>query len=221
MAWILDFSWRAEDRPPIDVSQEEASRSFKLAQQVTDAARSSMSPLYLGIPLGPENGLRYPTPDRPFRAKLERRKVRLPDRFHLPVGPVASDKYRSIIERFEPGVHKFLPLEIIGTDCSIRTGYTILNICTRIDTIIPERSPMIGVRCTHIAGDDLYLPKSSDIRNGGVTSSSVAIGDHHLWFEHKLRMVMISNPLAEALLTAGIIKRYDDPLDYMYPVEEI
>jgi len=51
-----------------------------------------------------------------------------------------SARFKALIEEVEPGVHKFIPIEITLKDGSIRKDYSLLKIGNILKSVVPEKS---------------------------------------------------------------------------------
>ncbi len=82
---------------------------------------------------------------------------------------LVSDAFKDIIERLEPNVHQFFPVEVLYKDGSHARQMYFFNICNRLDTMDRERATANLDRI-------MWDPASGDF----VFSKSL-IGNHHIW----------------------------------------
>ncbi|PKP64007.1 MAG: hypothetical protein CVT85_12605 [Alphaproteobacteria bacterium HGW-Alphaproteobacteria-7] len=124
---------------------------------------------------------------------------------------VVSDKFKSIVERLEPGVHQFIPLQIVEKGGEVLTDMWFMVVCNRLDTVDRERTTMVlhlG-RCWTQSRDvpEDYWPEGfvSRGRDEKIVFNRSQIGDHHLWRDkHEATMTLVSDALAEALQNEGV-----------------
>lgn len=106
-----------------------------------------------------------------------------------------SEKFREVVERLEPGVHQFVPVEFVwkdGTHAADRYWYFP---CNRLDSVDRDKTTL---EFRHI-----WDPGS----DGEVFFSRSQIGDCHLWrdkFMPSSYGPFISNALYQAFMEAGI-----------------
>lgn len=88
------------------------------------------------------DGWRWPVPEEPFRAQLVKHEGELVDITESTFGSWAvSRKVIDLIEAIEPGVHQYLPFELVQPDGSVHPDRRwLLNVCTRAEVIDTERS---------------------------------------------------------------------------------
>ncbi len=93
-------------------------------------------------------GWRWPIPDEPFRDQLKRPEEEMVGIVGSSFGTYAiSQKVIDIIENIEPGVHQYLPYEMINLDGSVHPAKRwLLNVCTRLELVDIERSNVVEVK---------------------------------------------------------------------------
>lgn len=125
-------------------------------------------------------GWKWPIPDRPFRNKLKRKEGRLVDIIGTSFETFAvSQKVIDIIELIEPGVHQYLPYELIQRDGSVHPDTRwLLNVCTRAETIDYERSNVIPMR-DH---PHWIMDRSNDHH---LVLRKEAVAGRALWYEYR------------------------------------
>ncbi len=117
--------------------------------------------LYAGRPVKPDHV--------PTRVKWSSKKHPPYDVFMLRGLILVSDDFKEIIERHEPDVHQFFPVQAIYKDGSKAGQMYFFNICNRLDTMDRERATtkFDGVHWDPASGDFVF--------------SKRLIGDHHAW----------------------------------------
>jgi hypothetical protein len=120
---------------------------------------------------------------------------KLPDALHGRSIVFVSDRLREIIERFEPGVHQFFPIDIIyKSNKELAAKMFFLNICTRLDSVDRDLT-------TSPFGNVMWRPD----KGGTLVFNTDKIGTHHLWHDkHIMHGWMISDQLHDALVAQKI-----------------
>ncbi len=128
---------------------------------------------------------------------------------------IVSPALREIVERFEPGVHQFEPVQIVNRAEDVLADMFIMVVCNRLDSVDREHTPMVLWRDTiwspprDIAD---FEPKEDWPEGFDPTAesrlffSSRQIGEKHLWRDKHLggEPFNLSSALAEAFLAAGM-----------------
>jgi len=131
MAWQLDFS------------NEFATPSIEFVDPPSTRVGYGLS---VGFPIDPEH--------IPRRGRLEHPWTKqIPDVFATPGLNAVSDRFRNLVEQFEPGMHQFFPLSV--QDCEgaqLREKLYIFNCAVGVDAIIFRTSNAIWFK------DDLNPP---------------------------------------------------------------
>ncbi|WP_150526133.1 imm11 family protein [Roseibium sediminis] len=108
-----------------------------------------------------------------------------------------SENFREVVERLEPGVHQFVPVEFVwkdGTHAANRYWYFP---CNRLDSVDREKTT------EELEAGIMWMPS----KNPGFVFSRSQIGDCHLWrdkFMPSSYGPFISNALYKAFVEAGI-----------------
>lgn len=84
---------------------------------------------------------------------------------------LVSDAFKNIIERHEPGVHQFFPIDVVYKDGSHARQMYFFNICNRLDTMDRDRATA--------EFDGWYW----DPGKGDFAFSKRLIGDRHAWVD--------------------------------------
>ena len=140
-----------------------------------------------GRPIKPDN-----LPTR-FRYKS---KLPVQD-FDTPSGIiVVSDRFRRIVEEFEPGRHQFFPIEYVGSRNTHIANMWIMIVSTRLDAADREQTTM---KLNYFWSCDGAPP------NAKLVISERAIAGHHIWCDkHLMDGPLVSGKLGEALVAAEI-----------------
>ncbi|MGE0630399.1 MAG: DUF1629 domain-containing protein [Hyphomicrobiaceae bacterium] len=110
---------------------------------------------------------------------------------------LVSDRIRSTVEELEPGLHQFIPMELVAPNAWKRllvdTQYYWLNCCTRLEAIDISRSELVSP----VPGS-VSLGRPTDDATIAVKASVVR--QHHLWMSVRPIAsgdVFVSESLAE------------------------
>lgn len=160
-------------------------------------------PHFSPFPLPPMmHGWRWPMLKEPFRNKLKRQQGSIVDIVDTSFETYAvSQKVIDIIESIEPGVHQYLPYELIQPDGSAHPDKRwLLNICTRAETIDYARSAVVPQR----GAEFFYIETGKRLK---LTLRAEAVQGRALWYEYRLCVpgnnFFVSDRLWEALQAAG------------------
>lgn len=151
-----------------------------------------------GVPLGP-----LQDHEKPTTFKLIESQKALASFIQLNVRLLAVDEaLKNIIERLEPGVHQFWPIQImIPKDDEYPTRYFGIVIRRFLDSFLPEKSDE-GSYDFQGAG---YYPKYPQKQYyNGLAMSQTVIGSAHLWRDNNLRspQILISDELLAEITKA-------------------
>ena len=126
---------------------------------------------------------------------------------------LVSPRFRDLVERFEPGVHQFLPVRMFRHEDEVEPFDTFywFVCCNLLDTLDPELTTLNwrgsydermedGLRRGYWSFDQSVEPKQKPV------FSLAAIGDHHLWRDayHVRNYVHCSDAFSDALLAAEL-----------------
>lgn len=110
-----------------------------------------------------------------------------------------SERFRALVEQYEPEVHQFIPVDIYKDKKSERVAtYYWLNVCNRIDSVDADLSNYFAL--TDYAGGRGHwrAPREGEPR---LVFSRKLIGNHHLWYDPFVRRgVFCSSQFGEAAL---------------------
>ena len=206
MAWfvMLDSRNKGEENeaylsPEIEIIPEEQERYDTLGRQHSrklfgDYKTAGKNPydyqLMIDDPYHPyitpfpvpcmKQGWKWPMPNQPFRNKLKRKEGKLVDIIGTSFETYAiSQKVIDIIESIEPGVHQYLPYELIQKDGTAHPDKRwLLNVCTRAETLDYERSNVIPRR----GAEHFYMDRTNDHR---LVVRKEAMKNRALWYEYR------------------------------------
>jgi hypothetical protein len=236
MAWTFQTEYKNSDTgtyysPEMKEIPEEQARfdalGKTLAQDIETkwmaGDRNRNSPDYPFFPITgyprPLEGYRWPMPDEPFRAQLVKQEEHIIDIIGSTFGCYAlSQKVIDMIEAIEPGVHQFLPYELLNPDGSAHPAKRwLLNVCTRVEVIDRERSNVQWMaapsdRWFYDAPGKAYLVARAD------EASKRALW--HEWRYHGLEKTFVTDRLWDALKAAGI-RGWQPSYSYHHHIEEV
>jgi hypothetical protein len=171
-----------------------------MSQDGGTTLRSGYTAVQAGRPIKPDF---VPT-------KIEwRSKSKIPD-YKTPMGiPTVCDRFREIVEQFEPGVHQWFPVEFVDRKGGHLAHRWYFIPCNRIDSVDHANTTMILYRGTiwsdprEIAETDPeYLPTDFSFPvKLKRPFSAVQTQNYHAWRDKHIghNHLLISNALAEAL----------------------
>ena len=184
-------------------------------------ARDPYHPYFSPFPLPcMMQGWRWPAPDQPFRNRLKRREGRIVDIVDTSFETYAvSQRVIDIIESIEPGVHQYLPYELICKDGSVHPDRRwLLNICTRAETLDYERSNVTALRDR----PHFYADRTN---NHHLVVRTEAVAGRALWYEYRYRgthgQFLLSDRFWNALNEAGCAGWQPDSFARGVHIEEL
>ena len=131
-----------------------------------------------------------------------------------------SDTFKAVVETFEPGVHQFIPFEIVGDRKkyfadrwfnSYIASRWFMVVCNRLDTVDREHTTLVlrnGVvwrQAREVPSEQWPAGIDADTR-GELYFSLSQIGDRHLWRDKHLgdEHPLVSDILVQALKESGV-----------------
>lgn len=106
---------------------------------------------------------------------------------------VVSDTFKKVVEKFEPSVHQFFPIEVLYDDNRQAKQMYFFNICNRLDTMDRERA-------TARIGRVLWDPST-----GNFVFSKDKIGSRHAWVDKFLSHgIFLSDDVKTDLERSGV-----------------
>ena len=165
--------------------------------------------LYFGHGRALVSGRRVKTDHVPKQMKAQS-KGPIPDYGKCYSLTFVSDRFKAVVEQIEPGVHQFIPFQIIGTHKSVLAEMWFMVVCNRLDGMDRDHTTLVlykgrdWVPARDISSE--YWPPNTDPNVQGKFVFNLAqIGDRHLWFDkHSGYGPYLSDTLAEALIAAGV-----------------
>ena len=160
-------------------------------------------------------GFLLPTPAQPLRFQITSKHKALPNFLSARIGKAIPQRVIDVIEQFEPGVHRYWPLDITFKDGSKSKPYWMLNITQQLDTISREHSTVGEIKYSSGMSS---IGFRDDLPEKRLVCLKEKIGTHHLWCEYRfdLHATFITDELAEAFREIGV-----EGLDFDFHAEEI
>lgn len=121
-----------------------------------------------------------------------------------------SDKFKSVVGAVEPGVHQFIPFQIVGAKKAVLADMWFMVVCNRLDSVDREHTTLVldevGMWLPgREVPRDQWPPNFDPNVKGKFVFSLAQIGNHHLWYDkHSIYGPYLSDELANALTAAGI-----------------
>lgn len=122
-----------------------------------------------------------------------------------------SPRFRELVEKFEPEVHQFVPVEIFHSRNSapVATYYWFI-VGQRLDSVDRERTTFvfqegkIGLWSDSIANTETW--QFTKIPNAKLVFSHALIGDHHIWNDPHVMggERLCSDAFAKAMIASGM-----------------
>lgn len=133
-------------------------------------------------------GRPFETEHVPTKIALSGPKRPIPDVYD-PYGLQVSVRFREVVERFEPGVHQFLPIELVWPDGSHAAQRFWFVPCARLDTVDRAKTTFEFRNVWFLDGSKKEL-----------VFSRSQIDGHHIWID---KFIVMPNPaISEALKAA-------------------
>lgn len=122
-------------------------------------------------------------PDLMPKSGYQTKRGRVPDVFPMPASNAVSQRFKDLVEEFEPGVHQFFPLALRDKNgVPLPDPYYIFNCRARLDAVLVAESGL-SWRSEKIPEG---RPVSSMSFDSQLVFSRPAIAGHHLWFSNYL-----------------------------------
>lgn len=163
-------------------------------------------------------GWAFPMFEEPLRARLVHQEGAIVDIVNSTFGTWAiSQKVIDIIESIEPGVHRYLPFELIQPDGSVHPDRRwLLNVCARAEVVDTERSNVVWLKGRMPRKfADLHGKKHLILKACEMTTRT-------LWYEWRYNTsprTFASDRLWDALQAAGI-RGWQPYYSYPHHIEE-
>jgi hypothetical protein len=161
----------------------------------------------------PDNFNRHnfvPAPGQPpIRMHLVRDRKGLPDYFTGPTTShlVVSAAFKALVERFEPGVHHFIPAPISQPDGLIRTDYYIFKNGGFVDGGIVAEESEVAVRVLKGPAGESKLYNTTRMTPRLMWAASKVQG-RHLWADPRLSYANVVSDALYAEIKAARMKDF-------------
>lgn len=155
--------------------------AFDHREPIFEFLDTAEDPLRFGLSLG------LPVGARRLRTKARQINVRkrLPDIFAMPGLNAVSQRFRDLVEEFEPRTHQFFPLELYyknGTP--VEEPFFVFNCCVSFDSLLVSRSEVAWYNFN----DYLTSPRLNVLWRHRNVLSRRAIAGRHIWCSLRLRV---------------------------------
>ena len=163
---------------------------------------------------------------------------KLVDIFPLPGFVCVGERFRAIVESFEPGVHEFYPIELRSRKGVLyEEPYFLINVCQSFDAILVKGIDLEWGRMAAVGLEGMPYPRR--LVTGAkppLPISKPTIAGRHLWLDYWVfgrNGIMVSDQLRTALMDAKIRRlmlkepwatrfvEIDTPFDYREQVPQI
>lgn len=139
--------------------------------------------------------------------KIEwRSKTKVPD-YKTPMGiPCANDRFRQIVEQFEPGVHQWFPVEFVNKNCEHLAHRWYFIPCNRIDSVDREHTTLVlskgrmWITPRSLPENERPTEYDPNVKYKKVFSLGQVV-DRHIWRDKFISgsAILISDAIADAL----------------------
>ncbi|QDG74924.1 imm11 family protein [Labrenzia sp. PHM005] len=179
---------------PVHLSLEYQEHTTPMFEFVSEPKNMALIGLSVGYPL---NADRFATVAR------QQKKKKIHDVFPLPGVNAVSERFKEIVESYEPGVHQFFPVELFDKAGNrVPTNYYIFNCTVCVDAVLVEHSE---VRWSQRRVEP-YDPFPRIDHWDKEVLSAQAIAGHHVWCGGLLETdgIYVSDALFDDLKRAKI-----------------
>lgn len=157
-----------------------------------------------------EREYRLPEGAMPSSLKLVHSHEKYPIFCGGPFSVGVSQSFRDVIERFEPGLHQFIPFQLIDSnDHPIAEPYYFMNVVTSLDAFLMQHSAARWFWAP--VGD--HPPSIEILDNKRLAMSRPKIAGKHIWRSPIASEFIVSDTLYSALIDAGF-------QDWLYSPDE-
>ena len=143
-------------------------------------------------------GRRVKTEFLPTRIRPTTNQSRMPDFARAQLAHVCTAKFRDVVESLEPGVHQFVPVEVVRKNGDHVADMFWFVVCNRLDTLELDllRPPVSKL--------GFYSGLSNDPR---IVFNRSKIGPHHVWIDKRVigGFVWVSDAFHDAAMSAGLL----------------
>ncbi|MBT2245854.1 hypothetical protein JQK15_20285 [Sphingobium sp. BHU LFT2] len=205
MVYSLTAELRANGRAVIgyDAVPGDGDKLIEVADATPDGG------LFFGHGRAHVSGRRVQTDHLPKQMKARTNGI-IPDYGQFYGLKIVTAAFRDIVERLEPGVHQFLPMQIVGARRSVIANMFFMVVCNRLDSVDRQETTLLPAHGIHwMPGREVpreqWPPDFDPNVKGRVVFNSSQIGAHHLWYDkHHGNGPFMSDKLAETLRSAGM-----------------
>jgi hypothetical protein len=236
MAWSAnhDITTRAI---PITRNPDHAAWLQEAKAQRERAKKAEQRAQGIAVPsayMGLMDGYPFPIPDFAFGICVNTKPQTLPLFLPVRISYAIPQQVIDAIESVEPGIHQYWPADLTWDDGTpIGEKRWLLNICNRLDTLLPDLStairvikPPVGER-SYMFTDEMQSRMTFRFNKGhaerladppNLFASKERIGSHAIWSEYRLEeeKLFFSDPFTSVLLSVGT-----SGLDLAYHVREV
>ncbi|MCP4081316.1 MAG: hypothetical protein GY743_13810 [Planctomycetaceae bacterium] len=119
-----------------------------------------------------------------------------------------APEVKEVFDQFDMGNNLIKPVELFKSDKKTvaHDGYCVLNIATKKDSFLPERSPEASR--TYDEEIDIWDPPPVDGSGRSINMGPAALEGADIWWEERIshNVFFLSDPLVQALNNAGVLK---------------
>jgi hypothetical protein len=136
------------------------------------------------------NGRRIKPEFVPTKILWESEPDSISDYFTPRTVPCVSERMKAIIEQFEPDVHQFFPVDVVGKNGDLFAKHYLFIVCNRLDSVDRKNMPyeLIGGRWNGTGPLNVIIFNRRQI------------GGAHVWIDkHVGNTILVSSALAAAL----------------------
>ena len=129
------------------------------------------------------------------------RKRKLPDYIDGYLAQICSDRFRALVEEFEPGIHQFEPVEVVWKD-GTTTQFSWFVPCQRLDTL------KLDMLHPPVMKSGYWFPFDSNrkhVEDAYIVFDKEHIGDHHIWCDLRMEgYICVSDKFHDAVREAKL-----------------
>ena len=139
----------------------------------------------IGDPIGMSLGFWMPSSIIPTKGSRTKKK-RIPDVFVLGGFFAVSQRFKDLVEEFEPDIHQFFPITLSDFDGSkVEPDYYIFNCMVAIDTILVKESGLKWTFRDHWQQPHLDIPARDPFYRWKLSKPQIA--GRHIWTDFYTR----------------------------------
>ncbi|WP_333816258.1 imm11 family protein [Tabrizicola sp.] len=143
-------------------------------------------------------GRRVKTEFLPTRIRPLTNQSRMPDFAIVRLAQICSAKFRDVVEALEPGVHQFVPVEVVRKNGDHLADMFWFVPCNRLDTL------QLDLLRPPLTERGFYTGLANEPRT---VFSRSKIGNHHVWIDKRMvrGFIWVSDKFHDAAVEAGLI----------------